>query len=106
VRGQVLWDTDAQRDLDSIWDFIATDNPAAANGVIRKIFSDAAPVLRTSVLHCCHAACAPLWLAAGHRRRAFLKLPGTVPILRQSAEQIGTVPLAGGFLIGSYSKNR
>jgi toxin ParE1/3/4 len=39
VSGQVLWDFDAERDLDSIWDFIAADNPLAANGLIRKIFS-------------------------------------------------------------------
>ncbi|MEX2138870.1 MAG: type II toxin-antitoxin system RelE/ParE family toxin [Pirellulales bacterium] len=36
---RVVWDRDAERDLDCIWDNIAKDNPTAANGVLRRIFS-------------------------------------------------------------------
>jgi toxin ParE1/3/4 len=39
VSRRVVWDRDAERDLDALWDFIAGDNPTAASGVLRRIFS-------------------------------------------------------------------
>jgi toxin ParE1/3/4 len=35
----LVWDRDAELDLDGIWDHIAKDNPTAANGVLQRIFS-------------------------------------------------------------------
>jgi len=37
VNRRVLWDREAERDLDDIWDYIAQDSPTAANGVLRRI---------------------------------------------------------------------
>jgi toxin ParE1/3/4 len=39
VSRRVVWDRDAERDLDGIWDYIAKDSPNAANGVLRRIFA-------------------------------------------------------------------
>ena len=36
---RVLWDREAELDLDDIWDHIAQDNLNAANGVLRRIFA-------------------------------------------------------------------
>ena len=35
----VVWDRDAERDLDGIWDYIAKDSPNAANEALRRIFA-------------------------------------------------------------------
>jgi toxin ParE1/3/4 len=34
-----LWDREAERDIDAIWDYIAQDSATAANGVLRRIFA-------------------------------------------------------------------
>lgn len=36
---RVVWDRDAERDLDGICDYIAKDSTNAANGVLRRIFA-------------------------------------------------------------------
>jgi toxin ParE1/3/4 len=39
MKSRVLWDRDAERDIDGIWDYIAKESPAAANRVVGRILS-------------------------------------------------------------------